>query len=215
MHYLTQKAVPFNWDTNCQQAFTLLKEALVQAPHLVYPRSTPTTPPFSLQADASAVGIGAVLEQGHVIAYASWSLTQAECPATVYGMKQYRHYLLGRPFTLVTDQEPLQCRRWKASWPDGPLLSRKMIFRLSIGRVNTMVMQTLYPERPLIHVASQPPQLHYRVQRQTFSKDRDDAVRCLRNPRSTFEIPPQTTRQDVEITPLVMVQATVATACAH
>ena len=71
-----------------------------------------------LQTDASAVGLGAVLEQqGHVIAYASRSLTssecnysviQRECLAIVFVLKQFRHYLLGRPFLLNTDHAPLQ-----------------------------------------------------------------------------------------------------------
>ena len=64
-------------------------------------------PAFVLQtnAAASAAGLGAVLEQGgHVIAYASRTLTksefnysviQKECLAIVFGMKQFRHYLLG------------------------------------------------------------------------------------------------------------------------
>ena len=61
---------------------------------------------------------GAVLEQGgHLIAYASHSLTKAEkqysviqkeCLATIYGMKQFQHYLLGWFFTLMTDHKPLQ-----------------------------------------------------------------------------------------------------------
>ena len=67
--------------------------------------------------DASAAGLGAVLEQGGVIAYASRSLTRAErqysviqreCLAIVYALKQFRHYLLGRHFRLFTDHAPLQ-----------------------------------------------------------------------------------------------------------
>ena len=71
-----------------------------------------------LQTDASAVGLGAVLEQeGYVVAYASRSLTiterqysviQRECLAVVYVLKQFCHYLLGRPFCLLTDHAPLQ-----------------------------------------------------------------------------------------------------------
>ena len=68
--------------------------------------------------DASSTGIGAVLEQdNHVIAYASRTLTkperqysviQRECLAVVYALKQFRHYLVGRSFNLVTDHAPLQ-----------------------------------------------------------------------------------------------------------
>ena len=71
-----------------------------------------------LLTDASAVGLGAVLEQGeHVIAYASRTLTKSEsnfsvipreCLAAVFGMKQFCHYLLGRSLTLMTDHAPLQ-----------------------------------------------------------------------------------------------------------
>ena len=62
--------------------------------------------------------MGAVLEQvGYVVAYASRTLTksernysviQKESLAALYAMKQFRHYLLGWPFTLVTDHAPLQ-----------------------------------------------------------------------------------------------------------
>ena len=56
-----------------------------------------------------------------MIAYASrvlnkvecnYSVIQRECIAAVYGMKQFRHYLLGRPFELWTDHEPL---KWLAN----------------------------------------------------------------------------------------------------
>ena len=68
--------------------------------------------------DASAVGLGAVLEQdGHVVAYASRSLTHAErqyCVfereflAVLHAVKQFRYYLLGRAFALHADHQPLQ-----------------------------------------------------------------------------------------------------------
>ncbi len=72
---------------------------------------------FVLATDASAVGIGAVLEQdGHIIAYASRTLTRSErqysvtqkgCLAVVL-TKQFRHYLLGCKFKLLKDHAPLQ-----------------------------------------------------------------------------------------------------------
>ena len=54
---------------------------------------------------------------GHVVAYASriltkaeanYSVIQQECLAVVYGIRQFRHYLLGRSFQLWTDHKPLQ-----------------------------------------------------------------------------------------------------------
>ena len=106
---------------DCKDAFTALKQHLVRAPVLAYPRFDHQARIFMLQIDASAVGLGAVLEQdGHVIAYASrscrsltaserqYSVIQRECLAMVYALKQFRHYLLGRRFQLVTDHAPLQ-----------------------------------------------------------------------------------------------------------
>ena len=79
LHGLTQKGVPFNWSAECAEAFTALKDHLTQAPVLAYPRFDHNAGTFHLQTDASAVGLGAVLEQnGHPVAYASRSLTSPE-----------------------------------------------------------------------------------------------------------------------------------------
>ena len=90
----------------------------MEAPVLVYPSFSPDATEFVLQTDASAVGLGAVLEQsGHPIVYASRSLTssehnysviQRECLTIVFALKQFHHYLLGCPFQLCTDHAPLQ-----------------------------------------------------------------------------------------------------------
>ena len=103
---------------DCNTDFTTLKNKLVQATILAYPKFEPTSPVFVLQTDASSVRIVSVLEQGgHVIVYASITLNQAEqqysviqkeCLAIVFVLKQFRHYLLGRLFELLTDHAPLQ-----------------------------------------------------------------------------------------------------------
>ena len=131
LHRLTERGATFRWDPACQTAFDTLKEKLSQAPILTYPEFLPSSEPFSLQTDASAVGIGVVLEQaGHVVAYSSRSLTQSErnysviqrgCLAIVYGLKQFSHYLLGRPFRLLTDCAPLQ---WLSAQKMDGLLAR-------------------------------------------------------------------------------------------
>ena len=118
LYSLTQANMTFSWNENCTSAFEFLKHCLMEAPVFVYPSFSSDATEFVLQTDASAVGLGAVLEQkGHPIAYASRSLTssecnysviQRECLAIVFALKQFRHYLLGRPFQLCTDHAPLQ-----------------------------------------------------------------------------------------------------------
>jgi len=81
--------------------------------------------PFTLttvSADASEFAIGAVLTQGEksqqrTIAYLSRKLTPAEINypvherellAIIFALKQWRHYLVGRPFKIQTDHHGLQ-----------------------------------------------------------------------------------------------------------
>ena len=118
LHALTQKTTPFLWSHECENAFTTLKSCLTQAPVLAFPCFSTDSEQFTVHTDASGVGLGAVLEQGgQVISYASRSLTsperqystmQRECAAVVYALKQFRHYLLGRHFKILTDHAPLQ-----------------------------------------------------------------------------------------------------------
>ena len=84
-----------------------------------------------LQTDASSVGVGAILEQGgHVIAYTSRTLNQAEqqynvilkeCLAIGFALRQLRDFLSGRPFELMADHAPLQ---WLSSQKVEGLLCR-------------------------------------------------------------------------------------------
>ena len=131
LHRLTEEGAPFIWDPACQSAFHTLKEKLTQAPVLAFPEFLPSSEPFLLQTDASAFDIGVVLEQaGHIVAYASqtliqsehnYSVIQRECLTVVYVLKQFRHYLLGRPFCLLMDHAPLQ---WLSAQKMDGLLAR-------------------------------------------------------------------------------------------
>ena len=53
-------------DHRHDEAFFNLKSVLTQAPILTYPDFSAIAPPFVLQTDASAIGLGAVLEQGAI-----------------------------------------------------------------------------------------------------------------------------------------------------
>ena len=111
---LTSKQVEFHWSEEAQQAFERLKEALCSAPVLSFPRDEGE---LILDTDASAVGIGVVLHQKQddeekVVAYGSNKLnkqqrrycgTKRELFAIVVFLREFHHYLLGKPFLIRTD----------------------------------------------------------------------------------------------------------------
>ena len=119
LHQVTGKKNPFRWTEQCEKAFTQLKSCLTSVPILTLPD---WTRPFILDTDASETSLGAVLSQCHpdgteyVIAYASRLLTKPEqnnCVtrkellAVVTFLNHFRHYLIGRPFTIRTDHGAL------------------------------------------------------------------------------------------------------------
>ena len=81
LYALTKKDAPFEWNTDCDSAYTHLKAALTEAPILAYPRFVYE---FLLETDASGVGLCAVLFQKQEdntvkpIAYASRTLQKHE-----------------------------------------------------------------------------------------------------------------------------------------
>jgi hypothetical protein len=117
---LLKKRAKFVWTDECSNAVTILKQSLMQAPLLQRPNFTK---PFTLTCDASEVGMGAVLEQPnennemHPVMYWSKTLkpaerryttTERECLAIVQAIKNFRHYLYGSHFTVVTDHHALE-----------------------------------------------------------------------------------------------------------
>ena len=112
--FLTNKGITYTWTPECQKAFTELQHRLQSSPILTCPDFSIE---FTLYTDASDSGLGAVLQQNNqVVAYASRTLNRAEkqysviekeCLALVYAVKQFRHYLLGKHFTIFTDHNPL------------------------------------------------------------------------------------------------------------
>ena len=126
---LIKKMSKFVWDQRQKEAFHALKTLLCKAPVLACPQLNKQ---FILQTDASDLGLGAVLTQKdqfgieYAIAYASRSLTEREknysttekeALAVMYAVNQFRVYLLGSNFLLVTDHSAL---RWLHSLePEG------------------------------------------------------------------------------------------------
>lgn len=115
---LLKKEKQFQWDQEQEDAFIELKTILCTEPLLQYPDFTQ---PFVITTDASGYALGAVLSQGPIgkdlpVAYASrtlngaeinYSTTEKELLAIVFAVKQFRPYVFGRRFSLVTDHRPL------------------------------------------------------------------------------------------------------------
>ena len=116
----TAKAAPnqVDWSEDCEEAFCVLKQVLTSPPLVFSPDFTRR---FVVHADASDVGIGAVLaqtvdDQEHPVAYASrkllprerrYATVEKEGLAVKWAILNFAPYLLGRTFTLVTDHRPL------------------------------------------------------------------------------------------------------------
>jgi hypothetical protein len=116
---LLRKTVDFHWGEEQQKAFETLREALCAEPVL---QSPDFSQPFIVTTDASDYALGAVLSQGEIgkdrpCSYASrplrgaelkYSTYEREMLSVVFASEQFRPYLYGREFTVVTDHQPLK-----------------------------------------------------------------------------------------------------------
>ena len=133
MIQLTQKNIPFNWDSNCTHAFEHLKSIMCAKPILQQPDYTKA---FFLATDASAYGVGAILSQeGELnprtnkpmlcpVAYYSNTFTLTEQNYDIYEqeflgvLKALKHFwphvtATEIPVTILTDHANLT--HWKAT----------------------------------------------------------------------------------------------------
>ena len=126
---LSEKNKQFLWSEECREAFEKLKEKLTTSPVLAYPMPEGE---LVMDTDASDVGLGAVLSQTQageerVLSYASRTLdkpeknycvTRREMLAVIFGLRKFKHYLLGRKVRIRTDHASL---RWVTQFkePEG------------------------------------------------------------------------------------------------
>lgn len=118
-----RKQVPLEdrWTEECRQAFACIRDALISAPVLAYPRYGED---FQLETDSSDRGLGAVLYQmqdgvKRIIAFASRGLRGGESNKADYSSKKlellalkwacdhFRDILTGSHFVVFTDNNPL------------------------------------------------------------------------------------------------------------
>ena len=166
MFELTKKGVKFEMNPAAISAFEQLKGKLIEAPVLRYPDFKK---PFTIYCDASNIALGAVLaqmdadEKDYVIAYDSrvlskeerrYSVTERECLAVLYAIKQFRPYIHGTAFTVVTDHGSLQWLKTLRD-PDGRLarwalklqgLDMKIIHRPGERHGNADALSRAVPE---------------------------------------------------------------------
>jgi len=111
-----RKGVPLQQTAERQEAFDKLKQLLITAPVLAMPRDDDDCT-WVLDTDASGTAAAAVLQQWQdgklrVIEYASrtfnraersYCATRREVAALIFGLKQFKSYLLGRRFQVRVD----------------------------------------------------------------------------------------------------------------
>lgn len=104
---LTRNNVEFIWTSECEKARQYIIDVLTEKPLLsIFDSSLDT----QLHTDASSVGFGAILLQKHgdTSPEAVYHLFELETLAVVRALKNFRVYLLGLKFTLVTDCNSLK-----------------------------------------------------------------------------------------------------------
>lgn len=119
LHQLLRKGVPWSWNKEQQEAFSLAKQLLKSAKVLCHYSADKD---LVLACDASPYGVGAVLshvmEDGseRPLGFVSRTLTPAEKRysqldkeglAIIFGIKRFHKYIYGRKFTIYTDHKPL------------------------------------------------------------------------------------------------------------
>jgi len=126
LNSLRKKGMSFKWSFEQQAAFDHLKKALTSPPIL---QKYDADKELTLTTDASKYAIGGILTQeGNPVLYVSRSLSKAEqnysniereSLAFVWSILRLKLFLLGRPFTVVTDHQPLIHIFGKNEIPDG------------------------------------------------------------------------------------------------
>lgn len=116
---LLKKHVPFVWTNKHTEAFKTIKQAVVSAPVLKTPDSSL---PFVVTVDASGYAVGASLSQDQgkglqPIAFMSKKMLPAErnypvheqeLLAVILALREWRHYLHGQRFKVITDHHSLK-----------------------------------------------------------------------------------------------------------
>ena len=118
LNKLTGKST-WEWTEQCEEAFISIKRKITSAPILIMPDRSK---PFRVETDASQYATGGVLTQQidgfwKPVAFISQSLNDAERRYAIYdrellaiirALKEWRHFLVGPHFEILTDHKNLE-----------------------------------------------------------------------------------------------------------
>ena len=162
------KDISSQWTSSSrvESSFQTVKRILENAPLIAFPREEL---PFLVATDASKFAVSAVLYQEdgdrtHYIAFASkalnksqlsYSATKRELLGMVFALQRFRHWLLGKHFTLFTDHKALTF--WKTKAVPNPMIidwldvlcdySFDIVHRPGLENVLPDALSRLYPAR--------------------------------------------------------------------
>ena len=118
---MTRKGATFNWTKECDAAFKLLKEKLVEDPVLISPQ---VDKDYVIHCDASKYSYSGILQQTRPgteelvpVAYFSgnldktqvkWNITEKEAYAIYKSVKKFAFYITGAKTTVLSDHKPLK-----------------------------------------------------------------------------------------------------------
>ena len=112
---LTKQDQIFEWNSEQENAFDLLKDNLASDKVMTYFDPSKST---ELWVDASPVGVSGILIQNNkIVSYGSralsdveqrYSQTEREALSCVWACEHFHLYLFGKEFTLITDHRPLE-----------------------------------------------------------------------------------------------------------
>jgi transposase InsO family protein len=165
LNWLLRKGQTWTWEEEQENAYQALKTALITAPVLAFPNFEQE---FIVTTDGSLQGIAVILsqldenQQEHPVNYGSRSLAPAErnySPthleglAIIWAITHYRHYLIGRHFTLRTDHSSLVQLFNSATPLTGRLARWSMLLReydFSIEHIRGHINPADFPSRNVI-----------------------------------------------------------------
>lgn len=175
---LLKKNTIFKWTDTHTQAFSKIKQAILDAPILV---PFDETKDIEIQADASIGGLGCnIMQDGKPIAFASRTLTdterrysqiEKELLSIVFACNKFRFYTYGRKIRIVNDHKPLTA------------IIKKEIHKIASAKLQNMRMKLLnydiqleYAPGKTIHIADYLSRYSMKLKEEDVDKNLAEAV---------------------------------------